>query len=186
MRKNNKEKSKFIHQFVKVMLEVGKTSGYIITDIFEVWATTPYKGFRMKEKINYDFPSYRRGLYNLKNRGLVDINGRKVSMTAKGRIWLKTSYLKHLKSIYPKWDGKWRVMIFDIPQELHTNRNRFRRKLKSLGFFALQKSVLVIPYPCEADLAEICDNFNVSNYVDVIIADSVGSREEEIKTFFNL
>ncbi|MBI2068510.1 MAG: hypothetical protein HYT67_00145 [Candidatus Yanofskybacteria bacterium] len=182
----NKEKSKFIHQFAKVMLEIGKTSGYIIADIFEVWATTSYKGVRMKEKINYDFPSYRRGLYNLKNRGLVNINGQKVSMTGKGRIWLKTSYLKHLRILHPKWDGKWRVVIFDIPQELHTNRNRFRRKLKSLGFFLLQKSVLVIPYPCEEDLAEICVNFKISDYVDVIVADSIGSRKEEVKRFFEL
>ena len=139
----------------------------------------------MKNKPYYNSPYYR-GLYNLKNRGLIKTNSREINMTSKGRIWLKKSYQKYLRELHPKWDKKWRVIIFDIPQELHTNRNQFRRKLKSLGFFMLQKSVFVFPYPCEKELADICHNFGVSDYIDIMIADSIGFRKEEVENFFEL
>ncbi len=183
--KENKEKSRFVSQFIKLMAETAKTGGYVISDIFDVWATTSYKGFRMKEKPYYNSSCYR-GLYNLKSRGLIKTNSREIIMTSKGRIWLKKSYQKYLQEIHPKWDKKWRVVIFDIPQELHTNRNQFRRKLKLLGFFMLQKSIFVFPYPCEEELAEICHNFKVSDYVDIIIADSIGFRKQEVEKFFEL
>lgn len=41
------------------------------------------------------------------------------------------------------WDGKWRVVIFDIPEEKRVIRNLFRRNLKKWGFKHLQKSVWV-------------------------------------------
>lgn len=42
-----------------------------------------------------------------------------------------------------KWDGKWRVVIFDIPEEKRIIRNLFRRNLKKWGFKHLQKSVWI-------------------------------------------
>jgi CRISPR-associated endonuclease Cas2 len=53
-----------------------------------------------------------------------------------------------------KWDGKWRVVIFDISTESNFVRNVFRRKLKEFGFQPIQMSVWVYPFPCvhEIDL----------------------------------
>ncbi|MCR4305512.1 MAG: hypothetical protein NUV73_00320 [Candidatus Daviesbacteria bacterium] len=41
------------------------------------------------------------------------------------------------------WDGKWRVVLFDIPEEKRIIRNLFRRNLKKWGFKHLQKSVWI-------------------------------------------
>ncbi len=41
------------------------------------------------------------------------------------------------------WDGKWRVVIFDIPEEKRLIRNMFRRNIKKWGFKHLQKSVWI-------------------------------------------
>ena len=48
-----------------------------------------------------------------------------------------------------KWDGKWRIVIFDIPEKKKKAREVLRAKLKDLGFKELQKSVFVLPYECE-------------------------------------
>ncbi|MBI2039556.1 hypothetical protein HYT18_00610 [Candidatus Microgenomates bacterium] len=42
-----------------------------------------------------------------------------------------------------KWDGKWRIVIFDIPEQRRIIRNLFRRNLKKWGFKHLQKSVWI-------------------------------------------
>jgi len=41
------------------------------------------------------------------------------------------------------WDGKFRIVIFDIPEEKRIIRNLFRRNLKKWGFKHLQKSVWI-------------------------------------------
>lgn len=41
------------------------------------------------------------------------------------------------------WDGKWRIVIFDIPEQKRVIRNLFRRNLKKWGFKHLQKSVWI-------------------------------------------
>lgn len=42
-----------------------------------------------------------------------------------------------------EWDGKWRIVIFDIPEQKRIIRNLFRRNLKKWGFKHLQKSVWI-------------------------------------------
>ncbi|MEK6879451.1 MAG: hypothetical protein AABY22_07590, partial [Nanoarchaeota archaeon] len=40
-----------------------------------------------------------------------------------------------------KWDKKWRLVIFDIPEKKSKERHTLSIKLKDLGFYPLQKSV---------------------------------------------
>lgn len=46
-----------------------------------------------------------------------------------------------------KWDGKWRLVIWDIPESSHQQRNKIRYFVKNLGFYKLQLSVFIRPYP---------------------------------------
>lgn len=48
-----------------------------------------------------------------------------------------------------KWDGKWRILIFDIKETKKSVRDKIRYTLRSIGFIRLQNSVWVYPYDCE-------------------------------------
>ncbi len=48
-----------------------------------------------------------------------------------------------------KWDGKWRLVIFDIKETKKGKRDRIRRNLVRFGFEKLQDSIWVYPYECE-------------------------------------
>jgi len=176
-----KQKSReFIIKFVKFMANGVRESSYALGEFIDALGSISYKGVR------YGKHPYYRGIQNLKKRGFViEIHGR-ISMTSRGQRWLSGAYLRYARNTYPKWDKKWRVVIFDIPQELHNARNLFRHRLKTLGFVTLQKSIFVFPYPCEGDLSDICKNYKIADYVDLIIAESLGSRQEEMKVLFNL
>ncbi len=52
-----------------------------------------------------------------------------------------------LRLIKKPWDGKWRFVIFDIPQKEVNFRNIIRRRLKELDFRQLQRSVWFSPLP---------------------------------------
>ena len=42
-----------------------------------------------------------------------------------------------------KWDGKWRVVTFDVPEKNKNAREALRNKLKELGFKELQERVFI-------------------------------------------
>jgi phenylacetic acid degradation operon negative regulatory protein len=50
-----------------------------------------------------------------------------------------------------RWDGRWRMVLFDIPTLQNTQRARLRRYLRSHGFGCLQHSVWITPDPLEAE-----------------------------------
>ncbi|MEM6997918.1 MAG: hypothetical protein AAF413_03335 [Patescibacteria group bacterium] len=46
------------------------------------------------------------------------------------------------------WDGKWRIISYDIPESDRMLRNAVRRLIKDLGMKQLQRSIWVCPYDC--------------------------------------
>ena len=86
----------------------------------------------------------------LSRKGLLKFENGHYSATSLGEglfnEWEKSNYkIKTPK----KWDKKWRVIIFDIPEKKKRAREQVRRILSSAGFIRLQDSVWVFPYDCE-------------------------------------
>lgn len=50
-----------------------------------------------------------------------------------------------------KWDGRWRLVLFDVPVGRDSHRRRLRRYLHDRGFGCLQGSVWVAPDPLEEE-----------------------------------
>lgn|SRR3989344_6585798 len=84
-----------------------------------------------------------------------------------------------------KWDKKWRVVIFDIPEKSRMARDALRRKLKELEFRELQKSVFVHPYECKKEIDFIIEFFNLRPYVRYIVAESI-DNQDHLRLKFNL
>jgi len=109
-----------------------------------------------------------------------------VELTEKGKRKVKQYQFDELKITKPeKWDQKWRIVIFDIPDKKRVARNVLRDKLKKLDFFQLQKSVWAHPYPCENEIQLLTEIFQISPFINIIIADRI-SNDIKAKTHFNL
>ncbi len=52
-----------------------------------------------------------------------------------------------------RWDGKWRMLIFDIKEKRRKVRATLRNLLAGAGFIRLQDSVWIHPYPCDEFVA---------------------------------
>ena len=158
-------------------------------ELSESLSRVPYKGFRYSNFNIYGYSSRKTysGFKNLEHRNLIKRTGRdSFKFTKKGKFWFQTINFKYFRKKYAKWDKKWRLVIFDIPRTLNNKRDTLRHRLKYMGFSMLQKSVFVFPYPCEEEISDICAKLKISNYVDIIIAESIGSREEEFINFFRI
>lgn len=93
-----------------------------------------------------------------------------MTLTEKGKLTTVTYNIERLKLIKPKnWDGFWRVVLFDIPEYKKMARDALSFKLKSIGFYPLQKSVFVYPYDCKKELGFLVEFFELRPYVRLLI-----------------
>lgn len=95
-----------------------------------------------------------RVLRKLEAEGLVNRTGegpldeRLFRLTAAGRGALDGSV--DPESLWKRsWDGKWRLVLFDVPQSKAAVRTHLRRRLQELRFGWLQNSVWLSPDPAD-------------------------------------
>ena len=69
-------------------------------------------------------------------------------------------YLKPLRQS-GKWDGRWRLVMFDIPESKRDIRDRLRRALSNLGLGILQASVWISPNDIKNEISEIAKRLDV-------------------------
>jgi CRISPR-associated endonuclease Cas2 len=122
----------------------------------------------------------------LVSRGLIE-KGRngKVHLTEKGKRELhRIEY-----GIYPfpkkKWDGKWRIVTFDIAEKRKYSRDRLRLLLQRIGFVRIQDSVWVYPY----DMEELITLVQSKEYLEkevMYLVSEIQQNEEELKKHFQL
>jgi DNA-binding transcriptional regulator PaaX len=108
-----------------------------------------------------------------------------ITLTEKGKMKALVYYFDNMKIKSNKWDGKWRLVIFDIPEKLKAGRDSLRKKIKELGFYELQKSVWVYPYDCNNEIDFIIEFFNLRKYVRFAILDFI-DNELHLKKIFKL
>ncbi|MEI6650576.1 MAG: hypothetical protein WCL23_04045 [Candidatus Moraniibacteriota bacterium] len=84
-----------------------------------------------------------------------------------------------------KWDGKWRVISFDIPENSRAFRRILREHLYETGFYQLQKSVFVSPYPYEKPFAELIRLYEAESFVRIMTVYWLDNESELKHVFFD-
>ena len=142
-----------------------------------------------KRKKNLKY-SINESFTRLKEKGLieiVEINGKKVArVTSKGEDKLDFLERHSFKLKIPKkWDGRWRVVSFDIKESKKGIRERLRFTLIQIGFVKLQNSVWVYPYDCEDFISLLKADFKIGKDVLYIIVEKL-ENDWHLRKFFNL
>lgn len=156
----------------------------------------PDKYFKIIKGIHYwmkdvDKKALNRSIKNLYRSRLIKSIRNKdgtftLILTQEGKRAALT-YKAHAIQIKPmeKWDKKWRVVLFDIPEKSRVIRDALRRALIRAGFFEYQKSVFVHPFECRDEIDFIIEFFSAKPYTRYIIADSL-DNEFHLKKYFQL
>ena len=95
-----------------------------------------------------------QALLRLERRGLIHIEsegrGRQVIITSKGEKIIDALYAESYVIPRPfRWDGKWRLVMFDVPEKRKKVRDTLRMLLRSAGFIYFQDSAWIQPYLCD-------------------------------------
>jgi len=109
-----------------------------------------------------------------------------LQITPSGRKALEFEQTKFdLKNQKKKWDGRWRMVVFDVPERRRKVRNRLCAIMGEVGFVRLQDSVWVYPYDSEDFIALLKVELKIGKDVLYAIADTI-ENDKGIRKHFRL
>lgn len=103
-----------------------------------------------------------------------------IEITEKGKKRLLAYDFENIKLKAKKRDGKWRLIIFDIPEGKKQNREAFRKKLIEIGCIWLQDSVFVSAFPCKDEIDFLSNYLEISDFITVVVVDRIERGEQLI------
>ncbi|OGI65620.1 CRISPR-associated endonuclease Cas2 [Candidatus Nomurabacteria bacterium RIFCSPLOWO2_02_FULL_40_10] len=141
--------------------------------------------FKRKKNLKY---SINDSFMRLREKGLieiVEINGKKVArITSKGESKLDFLDKHDFKLKIPKkWDGRWRIVTFDIRESQKKTRALLRMTLFQIGFIRLQNSVWIYPYDCEDLISLLKADFKIGKDILYMIVEKLENDWHLRKTF---
>jgi hypothetical protein len=140
------------------------------------YADLPATGFGFekdlpkKKKPAFEEVTIRQSIGRLQKLGFVEKIGGKYTLSEKGKK-LADYILARKKNLESKWDGKYRVVIFDIPEKQSHVRDWLRRELYMLDYKKLQKSVFIGKQPLPKDLIQDIKRQKIGNFVNYLLVE---------------
>ncbi len=120
----------------------------------------------------WDYPLQRSKLTQtirrLRGKGLVQFEKEKADQVIIKLTGLGRDALGDLAALGEEWDGKWRIVVFDIPEPNRVIRGLFRRRLREWGFKSWQKSVWIGKNNVTEKLRQLISRLGIDKWVAVI------------------
>ncbi len=141
----------------------------------EVWCPDMYKLKREYER-KITRKQFSQLVYYLKKKNYIKIENLKkkqaVILTRKGTEKLLKIKFK-LKNKKRRTDGRWQMVIFDIPERKRDLRHLFREYLQILGYKMLQKSIWVCSYDVSKETEGIIRRYSLDLYVKLFLIEEI-------------
>lgn len=123
-------------------------------------------------KLNYG--ALYQAIRELREKGYIELTKNDegkilMKLTGKGKYEIKIRKILEEK----KWDGKWRVVVFDIPEKHKKLRHALRWKLREWEFIPWQKSVWVSKKNIIEPLREFIKEVGIPQWVKVFLAEDM-------------
>lgn len=170
------KKSDFSRQILKLLSEKNAISlGEIAQKVIS------------SEKTTKESYALARSLKGLKEAGLIESvhSGQQdyARLTKEGKRKATSVKLENEQTLLnPTWDGKWRIVLLDLPESRKQERESLRYLLKKAGFVMVKNSVWVSPYPFEHMFINIKKDLELETELMIIVSDTIDQSSE--KKFF--
>lgn len=131
----------------------------------------------------------RMALHRLKKKALIcaERRGKKIlfMLTEDGEKEVQKIKSNLERAKPKKWDGKWRIIIFDIPEKLRGKRDLLRRELVGFGFKQLQESVWAYPYALPQEFRDLWEKTGIFKYCMILESDKIENGDWLQRHFFS-
>jgi DNA-binding transcriptional regulator PaaX len=136
--------------------------------------------WKERARIKDSVARLERGGYVKKRGG----TGEAFLLTEKGRERAMRYAIEQMRIASQKtWDKKWRLIMFDVPEEKMQERRAINFALKRLGCAQYQKSIFITPFPCEKEIDFVGECFGIRDHIRIVVAGEVEKSDALKKTF---
>ncbi len=172
-------------EIAETILSLILATGIVAVAVAMPNAAQLFKYFKPRNTIERD--RIKKSVIRLEKQGLIT----KKNMTEDGLILTTKGKEKALRyrvetmkiERREKWDGRWHVIMFDVPENKKQARRSINFALKKIGCIQYQKSVFVTPFPCKREIDFIGKCFNVRQNIKLILAERLEDEDALKKTF---
>lgn len=147
---------------------------------------------RLLEEFGHNEQSVRAAVSRMRSQGWIESERRGnhsyYFLTERGEARMDEASKRIYKTKLPAWDGKWRMLIYTIPEEKRHLRDQLRRELGWSGFGLLSNSCWITPNPLEKEVNRMVEKYEIGPYVSFFNADYLGFNNEQhlVKTCWDL
>ena len=125
-----------------------------------------------------------RSVKNLASMGLIDCfqseNQPYFRLSKEGKKRLNSNALDDNTALVSNnWDGYWRIIILDIPEERKSEREALRYLLKKAGFVCLKNSVWISVYPYEHLFTNIKKDLELTSEMMILVTNNIDKETEK-------
>ncbi len=190
----------FNNDILKIIKELGSTSQRVLLLLGAGLALglsgSPSRYFKIIESTgkawkDIEKRALHRAIKNLYQSKLINIEEKDdetiiLILSEKGEEKILKYKLAEMKiQQMKKWDQRWRMVVFDIPESKKKIRDALRFHLKNLKFFEFQKSIFIHPFECKNEIDFLIEFYNIRPYVRFIIAEDI-DNQLHLKKYFEL
>jgi CRISPR/Cas system-associated protein endoribonuclease Cas2 len=168
-------KLSFSEKFLWGLYNIGEK----IDDINEIFRITTFREVVIDQSFwrdlqkKKDKKQFAQFINYLKKKGYIKTNAKKgILITPKGKgkvLKIKYKFLEKKK----RKDGKWIMLMYDIPVNRNRERHLFRRQLQYLGYQQLQKSIWVCPYDVFKETEKIINLMSLSDFMRTFLIEEI-------------
>ncbi|MCK5085388.1 hypothetical protein KAK05_01620 [Candidatus Parcubacteria bacterium] len=167
---------KFLLDVYSYIEKIDKTSDiFAYRNINEAYCASLYD-LKNQYKRRRSKQQFSQLIYRLKRDGYIKIKNleqnKGIILTKKGAEKVLKAKLKG-SSTGRRSDGKWQMIIYDIPEEKKYLRNLLREKLILLKYKMLQQSIWISPYDVRKETEFILRKHSLDPYVKLFLIEEI-------------
>ncbi|SOB98518.1 PaaX family transcriptional regulator [Ureibacillus xyleni] len=101
-------------------------------------------------------------------------------LTKRGEQRIQEAGNRIFKLKSPKWDGKWLILMYTIPEEDRHIRDELRRELHWSGFGSFSNGCWISPNNLVNEVNILIQKYQIEDYVEFFVADYFGPKDEQL------
>jgi phenylacetic acid degradation operon negative regulatory protein len=138
---------------------------------------------RLLKEFGHNEQSVRVAVSRMMKQGWIDSekkgNKSYYFLTLRGETRMEEAAVRIFKLMPNDWDGKWRMLMYTIPEEKRQIRDELRKELLWSGFGSFSNGCWISPNNLEKEVNLLIEKYEIQSYVDFFVSSYKGPQADK-------
>lgn len=137
---------------------------------------------RLLKEFGHNEQSVRVAVSRMMKQGWLDSekkgNKSYYYLTPRGELRMEEAAVRIFKLMPHEWDGKWRMLMYTIPEEKRQIRDELRKELLWSGFGSFSNGCWITPNDLEKEVRLLIEKYDIQGYADLFLSEYRGPQAD--------